>query len=275
MRRLNRHLPKALAGNADAVHEMRVSARRLRVALRLLSARPDSRRRLRCHSALKALGDTAGSSRDLDVSVDLLERRLAEGQFDADGRIVLRRLRAARGQSRRRLGERLLDLDIARLRRGLRTLSSKEPASVVEALERLAAELRKKGAELQRGVGEAPPDSAETLHGLRILARRMRYAAEIADALRGRASDSAAAFKAIQDEMGAIHDLQVLAARLTRMGEGWRARGHEDVARTALQMGTSFAAEADSMKERLWRERLRERVEAGLASAGGGERSAA
>ena len=44
IRMLFRHLPHALAGKAESVHQMRVASRRLRLALPLLGRKPDGRR---------------------------------------------------------------------------------------------------------------------------------------------------------------------------------------------------------------------------------------
>jgi hypothetical protein len=44
MRRVFKHLPKTLVGDQEAVHEMRVAARRLRVILPVLARKPAGRR---------------------------------------------------------------------------------------------------------------------------------------------------------------------------------------------------------------------------------------
>src|SRR5438552_10057686 len=118
IRALFRQLPRALAGDEDAIHQMRVAGRRLRVALPLLARKPQGRRVKRGRRIMRALTRSAGTSRDLDVGVGLFEERLrGRGEMDPERRLLRQRLRAARGRSRVRLAEALMDIGIARLRR--------------------------------------------------------------------------------------------------------------------------------------------------------------
>ncbi|HEX7509600.1 MAG TPA: CHAD domain-containing protein, partial [Polyangia bacterium] len=57
---LFRHFPPALTGDEEAIHQLRVSGRRLRVALPLLVAKPDGRRAERARRLLRQLTRTAG-----------------------------------------------------------------------------------------------------------------------------------------------------------------------------------------------------------------------
>ena len=113
-----RRLPRALAGDEDALHDMRVAARRLRVALPLLARKPEGRRVRRSLKVLRQVTRTAGASRDLDVSVALMDAR--DTEKTASRTTLRRRLRAARTRGRTRMAEALLDLEIAELRRHLR-----------------------------------------------------------------------------------------------------------------------------------------------------------
>ena len=76
MRRVFKHLPKTLVGDQEAVHEMRVAARRLRVILPVLARKPAGRRVKRALVTLRELTQAAGRGRALDVSMELLEARL-------------------------------------------------------------------------------------------------------------------------------------------------------------------------------------------------------
>lgn len=91
----------AVAGNVEAIHDMRVGIRRLRVALSnfVVCLAKDDRRQLRL--SLESLADALGAVRDLDVMIDALklrqanpltEKRLAVGAF----------IRRLRGRRRRR-----------------------------------------------------------------------------------------------------------------------------------------------------------------------------
>src|SRR5206468_7819588 len=76
IRSVFKHLPKGLAGDEHAIHQMRVAGRRLRVALPLFARKPGGRRVRRALAVLRALTRTAGASRDLDVSLELFLQRL-------------------------------------------------------------------------------------------------------------------------------------------------------------------------------------------------------
>ncbi|HEY6554694.1 MAG TPA: CHAD domain-containing protein, partial [Vicinamibacteria bacterium] len=126
IRAVFRHLPKGLAGDEEAIHQMRVAGRRLRAALPLLARKPEGRRVHRALRVLRELARTAGASRDLDVGLELLTDRLhAVSPVDPEQRLLRTRLRAARARSRTRMAEALMDLEIARLRRDLRAVVAK------------------------------------------------------------------------------------------------------------------------------------------------------
>ena len=69
--------PKALVGDVEAVHDLRVAARRLRIALVLLADKPDGRRARRAQRTLRDLAAAAGRGRDLDVGIAILDAQPA------------------------------------------------------------------------------------------------------------------------------------------------------------------------------------------------------
>src|SRR5262249_40860633 len=110
---LYRHIPRALAGEEEPVHQVRVSSRRLRAAPPILASKPEGRRVRRAIRILREVTRAAGRSRDLDVSVALLEDRLPKrGGRSREQATLLTRLRATRARSRGRLAFGLIDLDI-------------------------------------------------------------------------------------------------------------------------------------------------------------------
>ncbi|PYQ20034.1 MAG: hypothetical protein DMF81_19925, partial [Acidobacteria bacterium] len=76
IRALFRQLPKALTGDEESIHQMRVAGRRLRVALPLLARKPHGRRVRRARRILRQLTRAGGTSRDMDVSLSLFEERV-------------------------------------------------------------------------------------------------------------------------------------------------------------------------------------------------------
>ena len=229
------HLPKALAGDEEAIHQMRVSGRRLRVALPLLAGKPEGRRVRRALAILRQIRTAAGASRDLDVSVALFEAHVKSLEArSAEVRTLLRRLRAARARSRARMAEALMDLEIARLRRHLRRVLSRRGEGLFAVLLRLGAERDARGAALLTALLQLGEEyDPEALHRLRIGARRLRYVAELSEGLRGTPAEASALFKTVQEDLGQIRDAWVLSAWLDRQAGAARARGQAALATEA------------------------------------------
>ena len=210
---LFRHLPLALTGDEEAIHQLRVSGRRLRVALPLLTAKPDGRRVARAKRLLRQLTRLAGSSRDLDVLLASYDERLKELTSRTPEQQILRhRLTDARRRSRGRMVDGLLDLEISRLRgdlSGLVRRGGPAPSIVCERFASTSArELHALGEELKK-IG--PRLDAQELHAFRRRARRLRYAIEVFDEIRNFKSTASKPWKTLQDLIGVIHDHQVLA----------------------------------------------------------------
>ena len=239
-----RWLPQALAGEEEAVHQMRVAGRRLRVGLALLTGKPKGRRVRRATHVLRELGRAAGASRDLDVSVDLFGERLkSQGSLSQEQTVLRQRLRAARRRSRARMAEALLDLEIARLRSDLRAILSHRADDPFRIFRRVRDARDEEGRALLAGF-EAIGDryDPDGLHRLRGLTRRLRYTAEVDDALRGRDSEAPALLKRMQGQVGLVHDNHVLAAWLEAQAVA-AARGKASLA-TEAELQAAFFEEA-------------------------------
>jgi CHAD domain-containing protein len=242
VRALFRQLPQALAGDEEAIHQMRVAGRRLRVALPLLARKPHGRRVRRGRRILRELTRSAGTSRDLDVGVGLFEERLKErGEIDPERRTLRQRLRSARGRSRVRMAEALMDIDIARVRRDLRVVVSRRAELVFTALLRLRDARDVRGTVILESLatlGESFEPAA--LHRLRIRLRRLRYAAELAEKLTGQTSEAPALFRQLQDELGRVRDAHVLSCWLGRQAGAAAARGQAALAAAAREEEAFF-----------------------------------
>jgi len=235
MRAVFRQLPKALAGDEESIHQLRVAGRRLRVALPLLALKPEGKRVRRALRGLRELTRATGRSRDLDVILGLFKKRLGgSGAASPESRLLLRRLRTARQRSRNSMAEALLDLEIARLRRDLRAVAARGGDGLFVVLLRLRERREGAGAGLLAEfatLGDRfDPDA---LHRVRREARRLRYAAEIWDAVRGQQSQAPALFKELQERLGHIHDAWVLACWLGRQAAAAASRGAEALAAEA------------------------------------------
>jgi CHAD domain-containing protein len=210
---LYRQFPFALTGDEEAIHQLRVAGRRLRVALSLLVAKPDGRRAVRTRDLLRFLTQTAGSSRDLDVLVACYDERLKTLPVrTAEQKLLRHRLTSARRRSRTIMANSLLDLEISRLRNDLTKLILRRgpPPSVI--CERFAAMCGHESRCLHEGFTQLGTRLNTTvLHSLRRRARRLRYAVEVFDQIRSYQSSATKPWKMLQDLLGVLHDHHVLA----------------------------------------------------------------
>jgi CHAD domain-containing protein len=253
VKRVFRELPGALAGEEEPVHQVRVAGRRLRVSLPLLARKGRGRRVRRALKVLRRLVRVAGRGRDLDVVVGLFADRLGSpNAASREQRALLGRLRRARGRGRAQVTEKVLDLDIHGLRRDLRCLLARGPADSATVLARVLAVREEEGAYILRAfshIGERylPVE----LHALRRHARRLRYSAEVEDAVRGDDSRAPVLWKRLQDGIGTIHDHHVLAVWLGEQARGAAARGKRSLALTAGQERRFFLAEGRRLHAKL------------------------
>ncbi len=243
IRVLFRRVPKALAGDEEALHQMRVAGRRLRVALPVLARRPASARVRRALKVLRQLTRTGGAGRDLDVAVRLFEERLRDQPASPELTVLRRRLLGARRRSRGRLAEALMDLEIARLRRDLRAIVRRRADGLFAAVLRLRGTRDRTGAQalavLQTVGTRFDP---VTLHRLRRKVRRLRYTAEIGEAIKGQPSTAAAEFRRLQEALGALHDGFVLSEWFGRQAAVARVRGASALADAAAAEQARFLA---------------------------------
>jgi CHAD domain-containing protein len=242
VKRVFRELPGAVAGHEEPVHQVRVAGRRLRVALPLLARKGGRRPVSRALRVLRKLTRAVGEGRDMDVILGLYEDRLATFKVaSAEQRALLSRLRAARARARAQVAEDVLDLDIDGLRRSLRRLLRRGAADNATVLARVRVLREAEGAELLRGfshIGERYlPDA---LHALRRRVRRLRYAAEVEDVVRGEESRAPILWKRLQDGIGVIHDHHVLARWFDEQARLAEARNSALLVRAARRERRAF-----------------------------------
>jgi CHAD domain-containing protein len=109
----------------ERVHDMRVATRRLRAALEIFEPCFPRKRRRKALKRVKALADTLGDRRDVDVEIELLEGVAAE--LEGEDRDALeRRLEGMRVEQRRANGDLeafATDKRLKKLHRRLRKLA--------------------------------------------------------------------------------------------------------------------------------------------------------
>jgi len=238
--------PKALLGDVEAIHDLRVAARRARATLSLLAWKPGGKRSKRVERLLRDLARAAGRSRDLDVAAELMESLVPARGRTAKARATLCRSCAGERARRHALGrDALLDLDVAELRRGLRRIAAQATPSPGDLIERLQAVTSSQGAKIVECVATAGRRyDAEALHEIRRRARRLRYSAEIADDILGYAGAAAKDWRWLQTRLGDLHDRDVLSAWLAERAGRAERSGNPELASAARAAGARVARDA-------------------------------
>ena len=233
----------------EDVHRLRVAVRRARAVLR--AARPvlDRAWSEPLRAELKWLGDSLGPRRDLDVLLQRLDEQIA--QLDDTERSAARSL--VESLEFERQNAQALATEALASSRYLRLLESLEAAARGPRVRRGEVSLAKLAARefkrLRKVASQLGPDATDDeLHRARILGKRARYAAELAEPEVGKpARRLVARAKHFQDVLGAHQDAIVAEARLRGLLAGSNGAG------------AAFAA--GRLVERERRRRLEARVE--------------
>jgi triphosphatase len=93
----------AISGDIEAIHDMRVAIRRLRVALSNFASTLSREDRRRLQSRLKQLAEPLGEVRDFDVMIEALESSRTVNPREAAIKSVIGRLRERRRRRLRKL----------------------------------------------------------------------------------------------------------------------------------------------------------------------------
>lgn len=212
----------------DAVHQMRVAARRYRSTLRTfrpLLEREDDLVALADELAWTA--DVLGEVRDREVLLTRLERDIAELTLPGAERAALadyvaQRLGAEMAAAREEV---LAMLSGGRYRRLVKqvidvaTAPPLDPAADAPADQVLPTLVETAAAALRKRAGRLDDDSADTAyHRARIAAKRARYAGELATPVLGKpAKRFAEAAEAVQEVLGEHQDAAVAADTARRL----------------------------------------------------------
>jgi CHAD domain-containing protein len=200
--------------DTEAVHQARVAIRRLRSDVKTLNPVLDPVWAKHAHSDLKWIGDLLGRLRDEDVLVERVRRDSDPADKDAVEEVV-RMLRSDRHLGATELCEalasaRYLDLvDRLAAAAGSPPLvgpTGERPDSDLDDTLRSVVAARWRAA--RAGADELTASSGDDeLHHLRILSKRLRYAAEAAEPYLGKpAARAAADAKSLQTTLGVLTD---------------------------------------------------------------------
>jgi len=214
-----------LGHDPEGVHQARVATRRLRSDLRTFRSLLDEQWTAGLSNELRWLGDVFGAVRDADVLLERLETKLVKlPEIDrGPAKRLLDRLRTDRERGRDRMlyalrsarYDALLDQLVAAAARP-RFLLRVDDTDDAEVLSQLARRPWKHLAAAVAALGDDPSDLA--LHGVRIQAKRARYAAEaVAPAFGKPARAFVRAVTRLQDVLGEHQDAIVAAEWLRRV----------------------------------------------------------
>ncbi|HUN35400.1 MAG TPA: CHAD domain-containing protein [Trebonia sp.] len=258
--------PAVRRDEADAVHQMRVAARRLRAALQAFPTVLPRPATAHLRDELKWLGQVLGTARDLEV----LKGAFSSALDATPAEIVL-------GPARARLTRHFAPHEAAARQAALDALDSTRYAALLDELHALLiAPPQGKAAtapatqELPRAVGQAyrrtkrgmkrarrlPPGQARdlSLHEARKAAKRARYAAEVTRPVAGQpARRFAARMKAVQSVLGDHHDAITAQAAAREIGVNAHLAGENAFTFGVLhERATHQAATADEQAAAAW-----------------------
>ena len=215
VRALLRHMRPTTEGAAEPLHQCRVATRRLRELLPLCDVELGVRIAARARKRVRQLGGALGAVRELDVALGLVDEVERAGRAQPAAADRLRqRVREERERQRERMRARLkpawlrkVARDVAEVLKAIGMRDATDAWALV-----LAERLSERADRLRDAVAEAGPMYvSERVHEVRIAAKKLRYALELA-AETGEAdtADAVARLKKIQDSLGRLHDIEIL-----------------------------------------------------------------
>ena len=217
----SRHAAAALAGEADPLHDARVATRRLRELLPLCGGDVPRGTAARARGRARRIGRAFGGVREVDVALEIAAS-IREDRLPATGAGRLRQHLAEEREGRRRqLLARVSGAQLRKLARDLAELVKAldgPPSSEAWAVA-LAGRIASRAERVRSAVAEAGSlYTSERVHEVRIAAKKLRYALEIA----GAASEIETApltsrLKSVQDTLGRLHDLEILQSLIQGM----------------------------------------------------------
>jgi CHAD domain-containing protein len=228
---LMRHDPGVRLGDdPEDVHRARVATRRLRSQLRTFRSMLDPVWANSLREDLRWLGAGLGSVRDKQVMAQRLRGRTTT-LAEEDAAVVTELSSELEGESEEARGRLVLDMRSDRYIDLIERLvdASRAPALTADAQQPAAVVMpslgRRDWTRLRKGIARLPEPAANAdLHRIRILAKRVRYAAEAAAPIVGKvASRFADAAAGLQDVLGDHQDSVTAQAWLRGAGNGARA----------------------------------------------------
>lgn len=246
----------------EYLHDLRVAARRLRSALRLLGPALGPKRAESLRMELSWIATLLGGVRDLDVFIANLETQAV--RLGESGRIALllkAELLARRSPAREVLAAALDGKRYEALLRRIQALADSPPPRSARGLAAQRVQdaapgfiKRARRRVVKQGRTAVQEQDPAALHRLRILFKRLRYASEFFDpALGGRLEPMIKAMVKFQDCLGEHQDAVVAGRKIEALAQEMAARGDLPV-ESLLDLGALIQIQRETARER--RERL-------------------
>lgn len=227
---------KAAEDPVEAVHDLRVSSRRLRAFVDVFRPQLDPEILERTEKPLRRITRAARSLRDLDVQMELLVSRLDHASTDAErGALehLLEQLELRRSRAERRANRRLRKVDFDELQVSVAAALGETVARLPhDASETSALAHDLLGRFVEQASKDRPPDDGleypEEMHRLRIALKKLRYAMELFQPVFGDKYDALyERVEGLQELLGAHHDLVVLGEIVGGLREELRSKHRE------------------------------------------------
>ena len=223
--------PDFVSGRAGGLHKTRVASRRIREALPIVAAAAPAAKVKKLNKKMRAITRSLGPIRELDVELDLLEKKSkTDGVSDRALEMVRREAESRRQVLHDEIADHAPVGDMEKLLRKLERVGTAGKAGKEEGRGKkdkqleaedkfeaqwrgvLATRLMRRAKTMATALELAGPVySPERLHEVRISTKKLRYSLEIArDAGVAAALPLVRILKRHQERLGHLHDLQML-----------------------------------------------------------------
>ena len=210
---LERHRAAAAAGESEPIHQLRVTARRLRASLQLFESVTHAAYTRMIERDLAWMAQAAGGAREREINAEVFRVRASrlDPAFAQSIALMESALTRERSESLKALRKVLKSRRYRRLLQRLenprlRKVTADEPLGVRAAsmLRPIARAAARAGAELDERSTPA------TIHRLRVRVKRLRYAIEMLSPMGGkRCRKLLARLEGLQELLGDLNDLSV------------------------------------------------------------------
>ena len=211
--------------DAESIHHMRVSCRRIRSTIDLLSPYYDQKKVLEVRTGIQRLGKYLGMVRDLDVFIMALDTYFRVEHKGKDRfELIVKQLYKYRGVQQKKLRKYFSDKEYRKTLKGIRFYGRKPVEKQKRkkitpiAVRHVLPFILHRQLAFVRGFDDyIETGNAEVLHRLRIEVKRLRYILTQFSSVLGRsASPFVRELKLMQDNLGSLNDVDTARKILSR-----------------------------------------------------------